>query len=300
MQFGPSPQERVNGHHAAVPPPMEMHLAALPFYRQARATGQERGITFPSQHVDDLLVLQAFDPQPAQLLLERQSALAYPYSCNFGIADLVIDEGVFCPTLTSVSPFLLESVEFKPGERALDAFAGSGGFGVNAALYGAEAVVSFDTSAKAVACCEKNAARNNVSDVLQVRHGTMQETLAEGETFDLIIANPPLIPGEPANPGEEALFDGGLGATRDFIARLPHHLTKEGRCYLLTSDVIDRRGYEVDIAGICRDVGLGATTIAELHRSYESYRVHKIEHPARHRRTAFAQYWRHSIRPHLW
>ena len=251
--------------------PQEEDLRRAAFYRAVRARS---GLDIPS--LNPYLARQPYDPDPAEKLLAKHDALAYPYTCMFGDAELKIDEGVFCPTLTNASPFLLSAVDFKPGERVLDAFAGSGAFGVHAALQGAD-VVSFDSSDRAVACARKNAALNDVSDAVDVRHGTLSQTITPGEKFDLIIANPPLVPGEPSETLEVAVFDPGLQATVDFIAALPELLARRGRCYLLTSDVIDRDGYKFDIASLCQTNGLKMSVVAQLHREYESYRVHKIE-----------------------
>jgi methylase of polypeptide subunit release factors len=249
----------------------ELQQGAAELYRQAR-------MNFGVQHprLDALLAIQPYNPEPAEILLARHEALEYPYACEFGQAELTIDRGVFCPTLTEVSPFLLEHTVFKPGQRVLDAFTGSGAFAVNAALMGCE-VVGFDKSEEAVACARRNAEQNGVADKVDIRTGTLAETMTAEDTFDLIIANPPPIPGNPEGPLAGALFDKELKATSEFIAALPGLLAKHGRCLLLTSDVIDRASHKVDIAQACHDNKLAMEITAQLHYPYESYRIHTIE-----------------------
>lgn len=220
---------------------------------------------------------QPFDPMPARELLARYDNSNYPLTCTFGKALLEVDEGVFSPVLTSASPFLLEAVDFKPDERMLDAFAGSGAFAVNAALNGASAV-TFDVSEAATKCAAKNAAKNGVSELIDIRQGTLHECISPDEKFDLITANPPLIAGNPQDSLEAALFDPGLQATKELVTALPELLARRGRCYLLTSDIIDRKGYEYDIASHCRERDLRVSIVAQLYRPYETYRVHKIQH----------------------
>ncbi len=48
-----------------------------------------------------------YDLQPAEKLIAKHEVLSYLYHCTFGGAQLIIDEGVFCPTLTNASPLLL-------------------------------------------------------------------------------------------------------------------------------------------------------------------------------------------------
>jgi methylase of polypeptide subunit release factors len=210
----------------------------------------------------------------AELLLARHAALHYPFQCEFGKAHLEIDEGVFCPTLTKVSPFLLEVVDFRPGDLVLDAFAGSGAFGVNAAIYGARQVVAFDTSPVAAANARYNAKLNDVQLLIDVRRGTMDESLVPGERFDLVIANPPLLPGEPSSLLASAIYDPQLDATVSFIRALSRHLAYTGRCYLLTSSVIEQ--YGIDIDRLCAEVKLHSVVAKELDVGYECYRVHRI------------------------
>ena len=249
----------------------EQDVGVASLYRRARA---RTGVAIPA--LDPYLVRESYDPEPARALIAKHDELTYPYVCTFGGAELEIDEGVFCPTLTNASPFLLTALRVKPGERVLDAFSGSAAFGVHAALCGAD-VVAFDTSDLAVRCATKNALLNNVAGNVDVRLGTLNQVVAPDEKFDLIIANPPLIPGEPSDALDAALFDAGLQATVDLIVSLPTHLSRKGRCYLLTSDVIDRNGYTCNISQLCRQSGLKMSIVAQLHRDYESYRVHKIE-----------------------
>lgn len=209
---------------------------------------------------------------PVQALLKKHD-MSYPYKCNFGLAHLAIDKGVFCPTFTNVSPLLLSAIDFRPDEHVLDAFAGSGAFGVNAALHGAT-VVAFDNSELAVDCIRSNAASNNISELVEARFGTIKEVLAPNEEFDLIIANPPLLPGTPNNELESAVYDPGLRATIEFVEALSDHLTKNGRCYLVTSDVFEQYGY--DLNELCQSNHLKMETVSRASPGYETYRVHRI------------------------
>lgn len=216
--------------------------------------------------------LAELNKNPADNLLARHD-IRYPYKCKFGSAVLNIEAGVFCPTFTKASPLLLSAVDFRSGEQVLDAFSGSGAFGVSAAMHGAR-VVAFDKSERAVSCARQNALLNGVSDRVDARLGTFAKTISANERFDLIIANPPLLPGNPENELSAAIFDQGLQATIDFIEKLPMSLAINGRCYLLTSDVIERCG--IDVEQLCRKQKLRSTVVKQSDFGYEQYRVHMI------------------------
>ncbi len=235
------------------------------FYAQARLRS---GVTIPQ-----LEKYLRVDTHPAEALIARHNALKYPYHCTFDDVKLIIDEGVFCPTLTNASRLLLATIDFKPSERVLDVFSGSGAFGIIAAMKGSEAV-TIDISERAVACTVKNADSNNVADRVNARLGTMQNCLAPEEKFDLIIANPPLLSGDQSDELYAAIFDPGLQATRDFVTSLPKHLAENGRCYLITSSAMLRYGY--DIERLVTQSGLKSSRIEDANYAYESYRVHKI------------------------
>jgi methylase of polypeptide subunit release factors len=205
--------------------------------------------------------------------LERHRKVRYPYHCTFGKAELQIDEDVFCPSFTQTSSLLLESIEFRPGQRVLDVFAGSGALAINAALAGAS-TVAVDVSAAAVACARRNAILNRVADNVDVRWGTMQDCVDCHETFDVIVANPPLLPGPQSNLLSAAIFDPQFRSTINFLQRISRHLKGNSLCYLLTSNVIER--LDISIDSQCMKNGLEASLIEKLDVGYESYRVHKI------------------------
>lgn len=218
-----------------------------------------------------------YDPTPAHALLDRHAKGGYPRMRQFGRAQLLIEQGVFDPTLTHVSPFLLRAVKFTKGARTLDMFSGSGAFAINAALNGLPSL-AIDNSPAAVRCARHNAALNQVTSMVDVRLGTLTSCLDITDRFDLVIANPPLLPGMPDSPLAAAIFDPGLQATIQFIEQLGRHLSPAGRCYLLTSDVIERLGHDVD--RLCHGNGLVSSIIEKADFGYETYRVHLIRSSA--------------------
>jgi methylase of polypeptide subunit release factors len=213
-----------------------------------------------------------YDHAPAEHLILRHRQIVYPYECKFGRADLVIDEGVFIPTLTRVSSFLLDCLEFESGQRVLDMFAGSGAFAINAALYGARAV-AVDNSPAAVACARNNALHSHVQSLVDVRLGTIGSLSGE-DLFDVVVANPPLLPGAAFDDLTSAIYDPGLQATLGFIRSVRRHLAADGRCYLVTSSVLERLGYDVD--QLSRAAGLLQKVVDKLDVGYETYSVHEM------------------------
>jgi methylase of polypeptide subunit release factors len=244
-----------------------------------RGTSQDLDRADNNRSGGPLPSLAAYDAAPAEKLIKKHQQLDYPYSCTFGPVALTILDGVFCPTLTHVSRLLLEYVSFQAEELVLDMFAGSGVFGIIAALHGARAV-TVDNAPVAVACARENAERNGVADRVEVREGDLWSGVQGAERFDVIVANPPLLPGEATAGLSAAIYDPGSRCTLDFIRGLHSHLKPGGRCYLVTSSVLERCGYDID--RLCTDHGLASLLAGKHDVGYETYRVHQIvvEHPA--------------------
>lgn len=85
--------------------------------------------------------------------------------------------------------------DFVKGKRVLDVFSYVGGWGVQAAVYGAREVVCVDASAQALQYVHKNAELNGVSDKVRTLQGDAFDVLNslknEREKFDVIILDPP-------------------------------------------------------------------------------------------------------------
>ncbi len=85
--------------------------------------------------------------------------------------------------------------ELAKGKKVLDIFAYAGGFSVHALAGGAKKVISLDISAQALEAAKKNVALNVESakhEIMKVDAFIgMEQLIAAGELFDLIIVDPP-------------------------------------------------------------------------------------------------------------
>ena len=121
-----------------------------------------------------------------------------------------------------------------PGCRFLDAFAGSGGIGLEALSRGAARVVLVDQSAAAVAAARANAAALAAAggqvQVFRQEASTALAALAdEGRQFDVVYLDPPYVSDlyEPliALVGERLLAEGGVVVAEHFHKRaLPERI----------------------------------------------------------------------------
>lgn len=84
---------------------------------------------------------------------------------------------------------------YAKGARVLDVFSYVGGWGVQAAAFGASAVVCVDSSGQALELVRENAALNGVQDRVRAERGqafeVMKAMIDAGERFDVVVADPP-------------------------------------------------------------------------------------------------------------
>jgi SAM-dependent methyltransferase len=118
------------------------------------------------------------------------------------------------------------------GKTAFDVGTGTGVLAILLARQGAR-VVATDREPRAVACARENAARFGVTDRVEV---VLADLFPPGRA-DLVVCNPPWIPGEAQTPLERAVFDPADDVLSRFLAGLGDHLAPSGEGWLVLSDL---------------------------------------------------------------
>ncbi|MBI2569982.1 MAG: methyltransferase [Candidatus Schekmanbacteria bacterium] len=144
---------------------------------------------------------------------------------------------------------LAQRIPACPGKSVLDVCSGSGVQAITAAArMGVETVVGLELLPEAIRVAEINAALNGVAARVQFRRSDLFAALAPGETFDLILCNPPFVPCPPDLALPEYSGSGPTGT--DFMARflteLPRVLARPGRVRLVFDGYGDQAGTGVD------------------------------------------------------
>lgn len=129
------------------------------------------------------------------------------------------DRGVFAHRgVDRGTRLLLQALRVRPTDEILDVGCGYGVIGVVAASQAPLGrAVLVDVNARAVELSRRNAARAGLRNV-EVRWGSLYEPVA-GETFDLIVTNPPIR--------------AGRGVVRAIIEGALRHLRPGGSFYLV-------------------------------------------------------------------
>ena len=134
------------------------------------------------------------------------------------------------------SYLLLSNVEVSPEQSLLEMGCGTGLIAMHAAKNGAR-VTAADINPHAVDCTKRNAAKNNLK--IRVIQSDLFENI-EGN-FDVIVFNPPYLPGRTSSTSwlERSWSGGGEGsevAVR-FLQDAWRHLAPGGNIYVILSSV---------------------------------------------------------------
>ncbi len=170
---------------------------------------------------------------PLYLLADRRFA-----SPDRGALGLPAGDMVYPPGSDSV--MLADAVPARDGERVLDLCTGSGIQAIAVAAR-ARAVLAVDVGARAAAVATINAAMNDAA--VEVRVGDLFAPV-RGERFDLILANPPFVPGPQRGPAYHSGGPRGDRVLRRVITGLPRHLRDGGRAVVI-SHIALRAGQDV-------------------------------------------------------
>lgn len=165
--------------------------------------------------------------------------------------------GVFAPTRSEYLE-LIAQAPLPQGPGMLGhAFDIGTGTGVIAALLlkrGLTHVTATDTQARALDCAQENIERFGLSSGVKF----VQADLFPDGQADLIVCNPPWLPGRPASGLEHAIYDQDQHMLKGFLKGLRAHLTPQGEGWLILSDLAEHLGLRTreDLLDMIETAGL--------------------------------------------
>jgi methylase of polypeptide subunit release factors len=183
---------------------------------------------------------------------------------TFGPIRVTFDDRVLRPrpwTLRQASWAGELTADLPPG-GVLELCSGAGHIGQAAAVLTGRPLVQVDVDQHACALAEANAAANGIADA-HVRCGDLEEVLAPGERFALVLADPPYLPQDEVDawPGDpDHAIDGGpdgLDLLRRCLTVAGRHLRPGGAVLLQT---LGRAQLE-DLAADLADAGLALAEV---------------------------------------
>ena len=142
---------------------------------------------------------------------------------------------VFNPKWTFSSIFLAENLEVGNENVVLDVGCGNG-FQTVFAAEKASYVLALDLNPVAVRCTKINIELNGLKNKVDVLVGNLFQPL-KNENFNLIIFNPPYLPGNPKNILEKAWLDKDGLLIKKFFGEAKKYLKSKGKIQIVYSDI---------------------------------------------------------------
>ncbi len=145
--------------------------------------------------------------------------------------------GTFMPTRHEY----VDLVAHAPLDRVARAFDIGTGTGVLAAVLarrGVREVIGTDISGSAIACATANFERLEIADIAHARKADM----FPAGTADLIVCNPPWLPGSVTSSLDAAVYDPNSQMLLSFLGGLREHLNPGGQGWLILSDLAELLG----------------------------------------------------------
>lgn len=149
------------------------------------------------------------------------------------------------------------------GKRVLEVGTGTGVLALVLARAGAR-VTATDLEPAAVACARENAARLGLSDRVEV---VRADLFPEGAApVELVVSNPPWLPGEAASPLERAVYDPDGRFLERLVRALPARLVPGGEAWIVLSDLAERLGLRPAgaVEALAAAAGLSVRAVREI------------------------------------
>jgi methylase of polypeptide subunit release factors len=146
--------------------------------------------------------------------------------------------GVFSPVRGEYVELVAQAPLPQKTNLAFDIGAGTGVLSAVLARRGLRRVVATDMDARALGCARENIERLGLSSQVEIIEADL---FPEGQA-DLVVCNPPWLPGKPSSAIEHAIYDPESRMLRGFLGGVKAHLAPGGEAWLILSDFAEHLG----------------------------------------------------------
>jgi methylase of polypeptide subunit release factors len=146
--------------------------------------------------------------------------------------------GVFSPVRGEYVELVAQAPLPPDAQLAFDIGAGTGVLSAVLARRGLRRVVATDMDARALGCARENIGRLGLDAQVEI---VQADLFPEGQA-DLVVCNPPWLPGKPSSAIEYAIYDPDSRMLRGFLGGLKAHLSATGEGWLILSDLAEHLG----------------------------------------------------------
>ncbi len=168
--------------------------------------------------------------------------------------------GVFAPVRGEYVDLLAQAPLPADCTGAFDIGTGTGVLAAVLARRGVGQVVATDCDPRALECVRENIARLHLERQVEV----VEADLFPPGRANLVVCNPPWLPGKPGTPLERAVYDPCSRMLHGFINGLPAHLAAGGEAWLILSDLAEHLGLRTRAELLSAFAAAGLTVAGRL------------------------------------
>lgn len=168
--------------------------------------------------------------------------------------------GVFSPIRGEYLELVANAPLPPAAKVAFDVGTGTGVLAALLAKRGLRHIVATDMDARALSCARENLLRLGLDQQVEL----MQADLFPDRRADLIVCNPPWLPGRPSSSIEYAVYDPDSRMLKGFLAGVAAHLAPGGEAWLILSDLAEHLGLRPREA-LMGWIGAGGLAVIERH-----------------------------------
>jgi methylase of polypeptide subunit release factors len=148
--------------------------------------------------------------------------------------------GVFAPVRGEYVDLVAKAPLPANCQLACDIGTGTGVLAAVLAKRGVPRIVATDSSPRALACASDNLSRLGLAERVTLSEADLYA--ADCAAANLIVCNPPWLPGKAGSLLEHAVYDPDSHMLRDFLAGAKNYLALHGEAWLILSDLAEHLG----------------------------------------------------------
>ena len=146
--------------------------------------------------------------------------------------------GVFSPIRGEYVELVANAPLPEGAKVAFDIGTGTGVLAAVLAKRGLQHIVATDMDARALSCARENLHRLGLEPQVEL----MKVYLFPERRADLVLCNPPWLPGRPSSSIENAVYDPDSRMLKGFLGGVAAHLAPGGQAWLILSDLAEHLG----------------------------------------------------------
>ncbi len=146
--------------------------------------------------------------------------------------------GVFSPIRGEYVELVANAPLPAGAKVAFDIGTGTGVLAALLAKRGVQHIVATDMDARALSCARENLHRLGLEHTVEL----MKADLFPDRRADLVLCNPPWLPGRPSSSLEYAVYDPDSRMLKGFLGGVAAHLAPGGEAWLILSDLAEHLG----------------------------------------------------------